>query len=82
MATMNISLNKELMDIVNKEVKEKKYANRSEFIRDLIRTAYIMNQPLIIEALDENDPDYKLIKQREKNAKFVTLEEVEKEWLK
>ena len=34
---MNISLNKELADIVNKEVKAKKFANRSEFFRNLIR---------------------------------------------
>jgi len=82
MVTMNISLNKELADFVDKEVKTKKYANRSEFFRDMIRTIYVWNEPLIIEPLDKDDPDYKLIKQREKNAKFVDFETVKKKWLK
>jgi len=37
MITMNISLNKELAEVVDREVKENKYANRSEFFRELVR---------------------------------------------
>lgn len=42
MVTMNISITKDLAEFVNKEVKEKKYANRSEFFRDIIRQNYLM----------------------------------------
>ncbi|MFA6305608.1 MAG: ribbon-helix-helix domain-containing protein [Candidatus Gracilibacteria bacterium] len=46
MITINISLNKELADIVEHEVKAKKYANRSEFFRDLIRKNYLEKQKI------------------------------------
>ena len=45
MVTMNISLNKELADFVDKEVKTKKYANRSEFFRHILRMAFMMSLP-------------------------------------
>jgi len=37
MQTYNISINPELAQVVEKEIKQGKYANRSEFFRDLIR---------------------------------------------
>lgn len=37
MITMNISLNKELAEVVDREVKAQKFANRSEFFRELVR---------------------------------------------
>ncbi len=70
MVTMNISLNKELAEIVEYEVKHKKYANRSEFFRDLIRKQYIEND-LDIEYVDKDDPDYKLAQKLKKNAEYV-----------
>lgn len=73
MITINISLNKELADIVEHEVKTKKYANRSEFFRDLIRTNYILND---IEELDKNDPDYKLVRKIEKDAEFIDISQL------
>ncbi|MFA7685353.1 MAG: ribbon-helix-helix domain-containing protein [Candidatus Gracilibacteria bacterium] len=45
MVTMNISITKDLAEFVDKEVKNKKYANRSEFLRHLIRKHYFMSQP-------------------------------------
>ncbi len=44
MITMNISLNKELVKIVDREIKTQKYANRSEFFRDLIRRQYVIQE--------------------------------------
>lgn len=40
MVTMNISITKDLAEFVDKEVKEKKFANRSEFFRDIIRKIF------------------------------------------
>ncbi|MDD3861749.1 MAG: ribbon-helix-helix domain-containing protein [Candidatus Gracilibacteria bacterium] len=45
MITMNISLNKELAEVVDREVKTQKFANRSEFLRHLIRKHYFMSKP-------------------------------------
>ena len=73
MITINISLNKELADIVEYEVKTKKYANRSEFFRDLLRKNYILND---IEELDKNDSDYKLVQKMGKDAKFINISEL------
>jgi Arc/MetJ-type ribon-helix-helix transcriptional regulator len=75
MITMNISLNKGLAEIVDKQIKKKKYANRSEFFRDMIRKQYV--EPAIgIETLDKNDPDYKLVEERSKDADFVDISEI------
>jgi len=43
MVTINISLNEDLAEIVEKEMKEKKYASKSEFFRDLLRRQYVYN---------------------------------------
>lgn len=77
MVTLNISLNEELADIVTKEMKDKKFANRSEFFRDLLRKEYVYkNQDVVIEEIGPDDEDYKIIKKREKNAKFISEEEM------
>jgi len=55
MVTMNISITKDLAEFVDKEVKDKKFANRSEFLRHLIRKHYLMIQP---KKLPSKDPDY------------------------
>ncbi len=41
MINYNISVNKELSDIVEREIKIGKYANRSEFFRDMIRDMFV-----------------------------------------
>ena len=41
MTTFNISLNKELAQLVDNQVKLEKYANRSEFFRQLLRDVYV-----------------------------------------
>lgn len=43
MVTINISINEDLAEIVEKEMKDKKYTNKSEFFRDLIRRQYVYN---------------------------------------
>ena len=55
MVTMNISITKDLAEFVDKEVKDKKFANRSEFFRHLIRKHYLMLQP---KKLPSKDLDY------------------------
>ena len=40
MNTYNISLNKELADLVDKQMVKGKFANRSEFFRQLLRHAF------------------------------------------
>jgi len=78
MITWNISLNDELAQIVDEEMKKKKFANRSEFFRDLIRTVYLEKIPFEIEPVLPGDPDEKIFEERSKNAEFVTLEELMK----
>lgn len=77
MITLNISLNDELAKIVENEVKEKKYASKSEFFRDLLRKEYVFkNPPLLIEEIKPDEEDYKIVKSREKGAEFVAESEV------
>jgi len=52
MATFNISLNDELVKVINQEIKKRKYANRSEFFRELIRNTFF---PINEEVLDEKE---------------------------
>lgn len=44
MNTYNISLNKELAELVDKQVKSGYFANRSEFFRQLLRHAFFSNR--------------------------------------
>ncbi len=44
MKTINIAINPELLVVVDKEMKKKKYTNRSEFFRDLIRKQFLEKQ--------------------------------------
>ena len=68
MTHYNISINDELAEIVEYMMKERKYANRSEFFRELIRRHYLENADYVIEALDPSDPDYKLLEKRKKES--------------
>ena len=75
MTTFNISLNPELAEIVEIAIKKWKYANRSEFFRDLVRKYYMLDWAYI-EEISEWDPDTNLIKKREKDAEYIPFEEV------
>lgn len=44
MANYSISINDELAEIVEKEMKKGRYENRSEFFRELIREKYVEGQ--------------------------------------
>jgi len=70
MVHYNITLNQELADIVDREMKKKKYSNRSEFFRDLVRRQYV-EEDYAIEPVLPGDPDYALAKERLKKSKFV-----------
>ena len=79
MINYNISINDELAIIVEQIMRERKYANRSEFFRDLIRRFYVKEKDYTIEELDPSDPDYQLIESRKKDAEYITMKEVIKE---
>lgn len=78
MQTFNISINDELADIVTQEMKRKKYANRSEFFRDLIRRHYLESNDGIyqIDTVTSNDPDYALLKTRVLDEDITPLTEL------
>lgn len=82
MVHYNISINDELAELVEQMMKHGRYANRSEFFRDLIRKAYL-NNDCIIEELHPDDPDYKLLQaeKRFENNEFVPLETILKKSL-
>jgi Arc/MetJ-type ribon-helix-helix transcriptional regulator len=77
MATYNISINDELDQIVKSEMHKKKYANRSEFFRSLIRKAYISDNNIITK-LDKKDPDYNIAIEKYTHGSFSSLEEAKK----
>ena len=73
----NISINDELAVIVDKAMRERKYANRSQFFRDLIRRFY--TEEYIIEEVHPDDPDYKYVNNRLDDAEYISMKEVKKE---
>ena len=81
MITYNITFNDDLASVVDKEMKRNKYGNRSEFFRDLVRKVYIFKSTsdYVIEEIKESDKDYKLIKSRQKRAKFIPLDKISKQ---
>ena len=68
--------NKELSQIIDREMKRKKFANRSEFFRDLIRKSYLTWEPYKIEELGASEPDMALLRSRKKNASFVNIKDL------
>ena len=84
MQTYNISLNKELADLVEKQVKSGCFANRSEFFRQMLREVFLLNnsekeeddwiyQEPYISELNKRVEDYKNGKEE-----LMTLEELDK----
>ena len=75
MPQFNISINPELSAIVDREMKRRHYANRSEFFRDLIRKSFIDE----IEPILPGDPDQSILEQAIKDGDdFVSLSAVQK----
>ena len=74
MPNYNISLNDDLAQIVETEIKEGKYSNRSEFFRALVRNRYVADDDrCTIETVSVDDSDAAIIKQRKHDASFVPL---------
>ena len=76
--TYTISINQDLAKIVEKEKKQGKFSNSSEFFRHLIRQHFI-NEEFVIERLDPSDPDAIESKRRAKTEKFIPWAQVKKE---
>ena len=68
MPTFNISINADLVELMNHEMQTKRYGNRSEFFRDVLRRRYFQDD-VVIERVAPSDPDYKLVQRRKKTAK-------------
>ena len=86
MITYNISLNKELAQLVEQQVKLGKFANRSEFFRQILRSIFLSNKADNI-ASDwlYSEPYYSELKQRVKNLKagkekLISAKEFDKEF--
>ena len=86
MITYNISLNKELAQIVDKQIKSGKFANRSEFFRQLLRSVFLsVEKNDIADDFIYSEPYYSELKQRVKNLKegkekFISSKEFDKEF--
>ena len=70
MITYNISLNQELARFVEKQIKLGKFANRSEFFRQILRSMFLSNKT---NSIDNDwlykEPHYGELKQRVKKLK-------------
>jgi len=86
MITYNISLNKELAQVVDKQIKLGKFANRSEFFRQLLRSIFLSNSES--NGLNDwiyNEPHYSELKERvkslkENKEKCISAKEFDKEF--
>lgn len=77
MTTYSISLNNELAELVEKEMKSRRFSNRSEFFRDLVRNKFFPSENTAqIEEIPEYSRDYKTIQERSKNPEFIDFEDV------
>jgi len=74
MPVYSISINNELARVVEKEMKMRKFANKSEFFRELIRMVCLpKKQDYIIEEVAKDDPDYERAVRLRETGKFVPL---------
>jgi len=72
MINYNISINKELAQIVEQKVKEGKYANRSEFFRELIRRLFVMDKTFDISLITPDNSDYKKLEKMSQEKDKIT----------
>lgn len=85
MVTYNISLNENLSKIVDKQMAAGKFANRSEFFRQLIRFVFLSNKGNDINDFIYSEPYYSGLKTRVKNMKdgkekFISGKDFDKEF--
>lgn len=85
MPTYNISLNEDLSKIVDTQVKSGKFANRSEFFRQLIRFVFLSSKGNDINDFIYCEPYYSELKERAKNLKsgkekIVSAKEFDREF--
>ncbi len=85
MPTYNISLNEDLSKIVDSQIKTGKFANRSEFFRQLIRFVFLSNKRNDISDFIYSEPYYSELKTRIKNIKggkekIISAKEFDKEF--
>jgi Arc/MetJ-type ribon-helix-helix transcriptional regulator len=73
--TYTISFNKDLADVVEKEMKRGKFDNTSEFFRHVFRHYSQNHEPFIIERLTANDPDYARSQKISKKTKYTPLDQ-------
>ena len=70
-------MNNDLADFISQMLKKYKYANRSEFFRDLVRKEYLKERKVIdncaIEELHPDDEDFKIIEERKNNSNFQDI---------
>jgi len=72
MINYNISINKELAQIVEQKIKEGKYANRSEFFRELIRRLFVMDKTFDISLVTPDNSDYKKLEKMSQEKDKIT----------
>ena len=86
MITYNISLNKELAQIVEEKIKLGKFANRSEFFRQLLRSMFLSEKTKDIKNdFVYSEPYYSELQKRvnnfkKGNEKFISSKEFDKEF--
>lgn len=73
--TYTISFNKDLADVVEKEMKRGKFDNTSEFFRYVFRRFGQNHEPFIIERLSDDDADYTRSKTISKKTKYTPLDQ-------
>jgi Arc/MetJ-type ribon-helix-helix transcriptional regulator len=72
MINYNISLNKELAQIVEKKIKSGKYANRSEFFREMIRKMFVFgDKEYFIEEIKNGSCEYEKLEKMSKDKKNI-----------
>jgi len=74
MTTYSISLADELVEMVEREFKKQKFANKSEFFAALILEKF--SNIDTIENISEFSNDYKIIKERQKDSHFMTFDDI------
>ncbi|PIR13716.1 hypothetical protein COV49_01250 [Candidatus Falkowbacteria bacterium CG11_big_fil_rev_8_21_14_0_20_39_10] len=72
MINYNISLNKELAQIVEQKMKQGKYANRSEFFRELLRRSFIFREKINIDPILPADSNYKKLEKISKEKDEIS----------
>lgn len=76
MTNYNISLNDELAEIVENAVEQKMFSSSNDFFIHLIRQQYLKDDEVSIEEVSPYDADYAFVREREENARFVSLKDL------